>query len=71
MHDAYLQTPGAKYASFAPLYTENDHFAKTGSGQTQEKLRQQAVFTGRLRSAKMPPTRTATTRLARAGLVRH
>ena len=44
MHDAYLQTLGAKYASFAPLYTENDHFAKTGSGQTQEKVETKGGF---------------------------
>jgi len=27
-----------------PFCTENDHFAKTGSGQTQEKLRNKSAF---------------------------
>ena len=26
--------PGAENAPFEPLYAKNDHFAKTGSGQT-------------------------------------
>jgi hypothetical protein len=28
----------------APLYTQNDHFAKTGSGQTYRKLKKRAAF---------------------------
>ena len=39
---------GAKNACFAPFYTKNDHFAKTGSGQTWGKLEQRGVFSGRL-----------------------
>jgi hypothetical protein len=35
---------GAKNACFAPFYTKNDHFAKTGSGQTWGKLEQRGVF---------------------------
>jgi hypothetical protein len=29
---------------FAPFYTQRDHFTKTGSGQTQEKLRKERRF---------------------------
>ena len=28
----------------APFYTENDRFTKTGSGQTQDKLRKERAF---------------------------
>jgi hypothetical protein len=34
---------GAINASFAPIYAENDHFAKTVSGQTPGKLKVVAV----------------------------
>jgi hypothetical protein len=30
--------------TFAPLYAKNDHFTKTGSGQTQGKLKKRCVF---------------------------
>jgi hypothetical protein len=30
--------------SFAPFYTKNDRFTKTGSGQTQGKLKKRVVF---------------------------
>ena len=33
-HDLGATFCGAKNASFAPFYTRNDHFTKTGSGQT-------------------------------------
>jgi hypothetical protein len=33
-----------KRTSFAPLHTTNDHFIKTGSGQTQGKLKMRCVF---------------------------
>ena len=32
--DRVVREIGAKNASFAPFCTKNDHFAKTGSGQT-------------------------------------
>jgi hypothetical protein len=35
---------GAKNASFEPFCAKNDHFAKTGSGQTQEKLKKEIRF---------------------------
>jgi hypothetical protein len=35
---------GAKNAVFAPLYTKNDQFTKTGSGQLSEKLRKRSAF---------------------------
>jgi hypothetical protein len=35
-----------KMPLFAPFVYENDHFTKTGSGQTWEKLRQVAIFAG-------------------------
>jgi hypothetical protein len=40
----------AKHASFAPFYTQNDHYSKTGSGQTQGKLKKRAVFRRRFES---------------------
>ena len=46
---------GAKNAFFAPLYAKNsDHFTKTGSGQTQGKLRQKDAL------CRLPPTVDAT-----------
>jgi hypothetical protein len=33
-HSTTMTVIGAKNASFAPFYTKNDHFTKTGSGQT-------------------------------------
>ena len=35
---------GTENAIFAPLYTKQDHFTKTGSGQTQQKLRKRGAF---------------------------
>jgi len=35
---------GKENAMFAPLYTKNAQFTKTGSGKTQGKLNQKVVF---------------------------
>ena len=35
---------GRENAYFAPFYTQNDHFTKTGSGQTQGRLKRDAFF---------------------------
>jgi hypothetical protein len=35
---------GAKNATFEPFYTKHCHFTKTGSGQTQGKLRKKRRF---------------------------
>jgi hypothetical protein len=34
---------GKEIASFAAFHTKNDHFTKTDSGQTWEKLRKKSV----------------------------
>ena len=41
----------AKHASFAPFYTQNDHYSKTGSGQTQGKLKKESRFSQALRKS--------------------
>jgi hypothetical protein len=46
---ALLRTTGTENHFFVlllgyPFYTENDHFTKTGSGQTEEKLRENGRF---------------------------
>jgi hypothetical protein len=38
------------------LYTKNDHFTKTGSGQTREKLMGKAFFAGRISLWDPAPT---------------
>jgi hypothetical protein len=44
----HIQHPAAdcpcEKRHFAPFISKNDHFAKTGSGQTQGKLKKDAVF---------------------------
>jgi hypothetical protein len=30
--------------TFGAIYTKNDHFTKTGSGQTWERLREKGVY---------------------------
>jgi hypothetical protein len=37
---------------FAPFAYKNDHFAKTGSGQTWGKLKKDAVFSGQTSSSR-------------------
>ena len=41
-------SPGAQNASFVPFDTRNDHFTKTGSGQTHGKLKTEMRFFRRL-----------------------
>ena len=41
---------GAENAFVEPRFTENDHFAKTGSGQTEERPRKQMRFLAELLS---------------------
>jgi hypothetical protein len=41
---------GAENAFVEPRFTENDHFAKTGSGQTEERSRKQMRFLAELLS---------------------
>jgi hypothetical protein len=46
--------PGKTNASFAPFYTENDHFTKTGSGQAQDKLKKDAFLQAAVYEGAVP-----------------
>jgi hypothetical protein len=46
--------PGKTNASFAPFYTENDQFTKTGSGQAQDKLKKDAFLQAAVYEGAVP-----------------